>query len=181
VFVYSVGLFLTLLDQMNLPALELRYPIIAAFLALTCLPMILVMLPPKTSPVAYPPYYPPDIQQTAGWMKESELMMSDVPWAVAWYGKRQCVWLSLNTQDDFDAINYWVKPVQALYLTPETMDSRFVTDWVRTRNYSWGSFILQVVTLNQIPPQFPLRIAPTGYLPERLFLTDRERWKLAPQ
>jgi 4-amino-4-deoxy-L-arabinose transferase-like glycosyltransferase len=180
-FIYGVGLFLTLLDQMNLPVLQLRYPIIAAFLALTCLPMILVMLPPKTVPVAYPPYYPPDIQQTAGWMKENELMMSDVPWAVAWYGQRQCVWLSLNTQDDFDAINYWVKPVQALYLTPETMDSRFVSDWVRTRNYSWGSFILQVVTQNQIPPQFPLRIAPTGYLPERLFLTDRERWKLAPQ
>jgi hypothetical protein len=181
VFLYGVSLFLTLLEQMNLPALQLRYPIIAAFAALSCLPMIFVMLPPKTSPVAYPPYFPPDIQQTAVWMKENELMMSDVPWAVAWYGQRQCVWLTLNAQDDFDAINYWMKPVQALYLTPETMDSRFVSDWVRTRDYSWGSFILQVVTQNQIPPGFPLRIAPKGFLPERLFLTDRERWKLAPQ
>jgi hypothetical protein len=181
VFLYGVSLFLTLLEQMNLPALQLRYPIIAAFAALSCLPMIFVMLPPKTSPVAYPPYFPPDIQQTAVWMKENELMMSDVPWAVAWYGQRQCVWLTLNAQDDFNAINYWMKPVQALYLTPETMDSRFVSDWVRTRDYSWGSFILQVVTQNQIPPSFPLRIAPKGFLPERLFLTDRERWKLAPQ
>jgi hypothetical protein len=180
-FIYGVSLFLTLLEQMDLPVRQLRYPIIGAFAALSCLPMIFVMLPPKTSPVAYPPYYPPDIQQTAGWMKESELMMSDVPWAVAWYGERQCVWLTLNTQDDFDAINYWIKPVQALYLTPETMDSRFVSDWVRTRDYSWGSFILQVVTQNQIPPGFPLRIAPKGYLPERLFLTDRERWKLTPK
>jgi hypothetical protein len=181
VFIYGVSLFLTLLEQMNLPALQLRYPIIAAFVALSCLPMFFVMLPPKTSPVAYPPYFPPDIQQTAGWMKENELMMSDVPWAVAWYGQRQCVWLTLNAQDDFNAVNYWMKPVQALYLTPETMDSRFVSDWVRTRDYSWGSFILQVVTQNQIPPSFPLRIAPKGFLPERLFLTDRERWKLAPQ
>jgi hypothetical protein len=179
-FIYGVSLFLTLLEQMNLPALQLRYPIIAGFLALCCLPMIFALFPPKTSPVAYPPYYPPDIQQTAGWMKEDELMMSDVPWAVAWYGRRQCVWLTLNTQDDFDAVNYWIKPVQALYLTPETMDSRFVSDWVKTRDYSWGSFVLQVVTQHQIPPQFPLRIAPTGYLPERLLLTDRERWKLAP-
>lgn len=181
VFIYGVSLFLTLLEQMNLPALQLRYPIIAAFVALSCLPMFFVMLPPKTSPVAYPPYFPPDIQQTAGWMKENELMMSDVPWAVAWYGQRQCVWLTLNAQDDFNAVNYWMKPVQALYLTPETMDSRFVSDWVKTRDYSWGSFILQVVTQNQIPPSFPLRIAPKGFLPERLFLTDRERWKLAPQ
>ncbi len=178
-FIYGVSLFLTLLEQMDLPARQLRYPIIAAFAALACLPMISALSPPKTNPVAYPPYYPPDIRQTAGWMKENELMMSDVPWAVAWYGQRQCVWLTLNAQDDFDAVNYWIKPVQALYLTPETMDSRFVTDWVRTRDYSWGSFILQVVTQSQIPPHFPLRIAPTGFLPERLFLTDRERWKLS--
>ena len=180
-FIYGVGLFLTLLDQMNLPVLQLRYPIIAAFAALSCLPMIFALLPPKTSPVAYPPYHPPDIQRTAGWMGENELMMSDVPWAVAWYGQRQCAWLTLNAQDDFNAINYWMKPVQALYLTPKTMDSRFVSDWARAREYSWGSFILQVVTQHQIPPQFPLRIAPKEYLPERLYLTDRERWKLTPQ
>jgi len=180
VFIYAVSLFLTLLEQMNLPALQLRYPIVAAFTAMSCLPMIFVMLPPKTSPVVFPPYYPPEIQQIAGWMRETELTMSDVPWAVAWYGERQCVWVTLNTQDDFEAVNDWVKPVRGLYLTPETLDSRFISDWVRSRDYSWGGFILQVVTQNQIPPHFPLRIAPSGYLPERLFLTDRERWKLMP-
>ena len=50
VFIYAVSLFLTLLEQMNLPALQLRYPIVAAFVAMSCLPMIYVMLPPKTSP-----------------------------------------------------------------------------------------------------------------------------------
>jgi hypothetical protein len=180
VFIYGVSFFLTLLEQMQLPAFQLRYVIIGGFILITCLPMR-VLLQAKTSPVAYPPYYPPEIQQTAGWMKESELTMSDVPWAVAWYGQRQCVWLTLNTQNDFFAINDNVKPVQALYLTPETMDSRFVSDWVKTRDFSWGGFILQVVTQHQIPPGFPLRIAPGGFLPEQLFLTDRERWKLTPQ
>ncbi len=179
-FIYGVSFFLTLLEQMNLPALQLRYPIIGAFLVLTCLPMIFVLLPPKTNPVTYPPYYPPELQQTASWMQKNELMMSDVPWAVAWYGQRQCVWLSLNAQSDFFAINDNLKPVLAVYLTPETMDSRFVSDWVMTRDYSWGSYILQVVTQHQIPPAFPLRIAPKGFLPERLYLTDRERWNLAP-
>ena len=129
VFIYGVSLLLTLLDQIILPMLQLRYLIITAFAALCCLPMIAALLPPKTSPVVYPPYYPPDIQQTASWMGNNELMMSDVPWAVAWYGRRQCVWLTLNAQDDFNTINYWLKPVQALYLTPETMDSRFISDW----------------------------------------------------
>ena len=143
VFIYGVSFFLTLLEQMKLPLLQLRYAVIAVFVALSCLPMILSRCcRPKRSPVAYPPYYPPDIQQTAGWMKENELMMSDVPWAVAWYGRRQCVWLTLNAQDDFFAINDYLKPVQALYLTPETMDGRFVSDWVQRRRIQLGQLHL---------------------------------------
>jgi Dolichyl-phosphate-mannose-protein mannosyltransferase len=177
VFIYGVSLFFTLLDQMTLPLIQLRYAIIAGFVLLSCLPMIFVLMFAKTNPVAYPPYYPPDIQQTAGWMDQDELMMSDVPWAVAWYGNRQCVWLTLNAKDDFYAINDYMKPVLALYLTPETMDGRLNSDLIGPREFSWGGFILQVLTKDQIPPQFPLRAAPTGFLPERLFLTDRARWK----
>ena len=128
VFIYGVSFFFTFLDQMKLAVPQLRYVVIAAFVALSCLPMIFALLSPKVLPVVYPPYYPPDIQQTAGWMKENELMMSDVPWAVAWYGHRQCVWLTLNAQDDFFAINDNLKPVQALYLTPKTMDGKFVSE-----------------------------------------------------
>ena len=98
-------------------------------------------------------------------MKPNELMMSDVPWAVAWYGQRQCVWLTLNAQDDFFAINDYLKPVQALYLTPETMDAKFVSDWVRADEHSWGNFILQAVAQSQIPTSFPLHHAPTGFFP----------------
>jgi hypothetical protein len=177
VFCYGVSFFFTFLDQMKLPLAQLRYAVIAGFAALSCLPMVFVFLLPKGSPVVYPPYYPPDIQTTAGWMKENELMMSDVPWAVAWYGQHQCIWLSLNAQDDFFAINDYVKPVQAIYLTPETMDGRFISDLIRSGEHGWGSFITLGVLQNQIPQSFPLRNAPTGFLPDRLFLTDRDRWK----
>ena len=180
VFCYGVSFFFTFLEQMKLPVLQLRYAVIAVFAALSCLPMIFTLVSPKASPVVYPPYYPPDIQQTVGWMKENELMMSDVPWAVAWYGRHQCVWLTLNVQDNFFAINDYLKPVQALYLTPGTMDGKFVSELLRSGEHSWGSFIALGVLQNQIPQGFPLRNAPTGFLPDRLFLTDRERWKTAP-
>ncbi len=176
VFIYGVSLFFTLLDQMVLPVRELRYLVEIVFAGLCCAPVIFALLPPKTEPVVYPPYYPPDIQRAAGWMKENELMMSDVPWAVAWYGQRQCVWLTLNVQDDFYAIND-MKPVQALYLTPKTMDGKSASDWMCAGGDGWGNFVLQAVTQNQIPANFPLHQAPTGFLPERLFLTDQERWK----
>jgi hypothetical protein len=113
-------------------------------------------------------------------MKPDELMMSDVPWAVAWYGDRQCVWNTLDAQADFFAINDYLKPVQALYLTPLTMDGKFVSDWVQTRDISWGNFIVDTVIKNQFPPGFPLHFAPKGFLPDRLFLTDRQRWEAAP-
>ena len=105
--------------------------------------MIFALLPPRVSPLAYPPYFPPEIQRTAGWMKEDELMMSDVPWAVAWYGRHQCVWFTLNAQDEFFALSDNLKTVQALYLTPETMDGRFLSDWMRANERGWGNFIIQ--------------------------------------
>lgn len=180
VFMYGASLFLTFLEQMNLPLTQLRYLIIGLFVAVSCLPMISALSPPKTQPVAYPPYFPPEIQVTAGWMQKNELMMSDIPWAVAWYGRRQCVWTTLDAQDEFFAINDYLKPVQALYLTPETMDGRFISDWVSAREFSWGSFIIQAVLQGQTPLKFPLRFAPPiNFHSERLFLTDRERWKLA--
>jgi len=181
VFMYGASLFLTFLDQMNLPLPPLRYLVIAVFVVVCCLPMVSALSPPKAQTVAYPPYYPPEIQQTAAWMKENELMMSDVPWAVAWYGRRQCSWTTLDAQNEFFALNDYIKPVQALYLTPETIDSRFISDWITPREFSWGSFIIQAVLQGQIPPKFPLRFAPpVKFLPDRLFLTDRERWKLTP-
>ena len=183
VFIYGVSFFMTMLNQMNLPVLPVRYPIILVFAGLSCLPMIFALWSSRVNPVVYPPYFPPDIQKTAGWMKENELMMSDTPWAVAWYGRRQCVWLTMNAEDDFFAINDYLKPVQALYLTPEMMDGKFLSDWIRGGERSWGKFVLQAITQSQIPSGFPLRHVPVGSaaIESGLFLTDQDRWKFAPE
>jgi len=182
VFIYGVSLFFTLLDQMRLPLFELRYAVIAGFAVVSCLQMIFALLPPKANPIAYPPYYPPEIQQTSGWLTAQELEMSDIPWAVAWYGNRQCVWVTLNAEDDFFFVNDNLKNVRALYLTPETMDGRLLSDWILPHEYSWGSFIIGVLTQGEIPPKFPLRYAPphVKFLPERLFLADSALWDLRP-
>ena len=112
-------------------------------------------------------------------MNQNELMMSDVPWAVAWYGQRQCVWLTLDWQNDFVDINKNLKPIQALYLTPKTMDGRFVTEWLEGSERGWGSFLIKVLTDQRVPDNFPLTKSPSGFFPEQLFLTDRERWPVA--
>ena len=186
VVVYGASFFFLLLDQIAPPGHTARYLVIGLFGLFACLPMLLSLLPPWSGPVAYPPYHPPVIQQSAGWLKDDELMMSDIPWGVAWYGHRQSVWLTLNatpdpnnptSQENFFTIDYYRKRISALYLTPETLDSRFVTDWIRAGEQSWGEFIINTIVRNEVPPDFPLRQMPNGYLPEQLFLSDWKRWQ----
>ena len=155
----------------------MRYAVIGLFVGLCCLPLAFALLF-KTVPVVYPPYYPPKIQEIANCMNPDELMMSDVPWAVAWYGDRQCVWLTPDWQDDFNAISK-LKPVQALYLTPQTMDGKFVSEWMEGNDRSWGNFLLQVLNDKRVPDKFPLTKAPAGFFPEQLFLADHDRWSAA--
>jgi hypothetical protein len=174
-----------LLDQINFTPPVLRPAAFGAFGLLTCLPMLFT-LSTRTSPVVYPPYHPLLIQQTASWMKEDELIMSDIPWAMAWYGDRQCVWLTLNATADpnnpnagenFSTINDSQKPIRGLYLTQKTTDSRFVSDWIRAGDGSWGNFITDAILKREVPVNFPLRQMPTGYMPEQLFLSDWKRWQ----
>jgi hypothetical protein len=45
----------------------------------------------------WPPYYAPALNSTEsglkGWVKEKQIIVSDQPWAVAWYADRVSVWL----------------------------------------------------------------------------------------
>jgi 4-amino-4-deoxy-L-arabinose transferase-like glycosyltransferase len=177
VFIYGVGLFFQLLEQMNLKIRELRYLVIGLFAALINLPMALALISPQVRPISYPPYYPPAIQDVAQYLRTNELMTSDIPWAVAWYGNRQCLWLPRNATDQFYAVNDYMKPVRCLYLTPLTTDSRILSDWVRAgADRSWPIFILESLLRGSVPAKFPLKYAQAGYFPEQLILWDYIRW-----
>jgi len=130
IFIYGAGMYSLFLDQLKLPFPPLRHVVTGAVVLLTCAPLIFTLLPPREYPLAYPPYFPPWIQQFGRWMGEKELVMSDMPWAMAWYGRRQSIWTTLNVQDpkrgdDFFTVNDSLKPVRGLYLTSLSMDARF--------------------------------------------------------
>jgi len=175
IVIFGVAFFLTLLNQMNVPTLQVRYAVVTLIVVLSCEPFILTLLPPKVSPSAYPPYYPPEIQKLSSWMQPDELMMSDIPWAVAWYGQRQCTWTTINSQYEFFQLYDYVKHVDALYLTLNTLDAKLFTECLQGGVDSWGNFALKTVAANAIPPQFPLKAAPYGTA-TGLFLTDHTRW-----
>lgn len=179
VFAYGVAFYYVLLEQVRLPFPELRQAVTALVALLVCAPLILTFLPPRSYPVAYPPYFPPMTQQVAGWMGEDEWMMSDMPWAVAWYGHRTCVWTTLDyaKDSDFYAIHDFRKPLHGLFLTPLTTDAKLRSQMMLSPEHAWGRFLLDGLLRTNLPPGFPLRHAPRGFLPDHLFLSDWERWK----
>jgi hypothetical protein len=177
VFIYGAGMYHMLLDQLQLPFPELRRVITGGFCLLMCAPLGFALLPPRTLPLVYPPYYPPLIQQMSAWMTEKELMMSDMPWAVAWYGNRSCVGLTLNVRQDFFTINDEQRPVQALYLSQVTLDRRLQTQLLAGTDREWGRFFMELLASHEVPRGFPLKDAYSDLLPEgQLFLSDWRRW-----
>jgi len=173
VVIFGAVFFLTLLDQMKFSLLAARYGVIALLVVLVWQPLAANIFT-RSSPLAYPPYYPPEIQQVSGWLKPGELMMSDMPWAVAWYGQRQCLWLTRDAQTDFYAINDYLAPVKGIYFSSLTMDDKFLSNLARGEADSWGRLMLNAGMMNQYPNGFPLK-APK-FLSTGMFLTDRQRW-----
>jgi hypothetical protein len=139
-FMYGTGLFIILLDQIALPFPAARYLMLGAFCLVSSAPLVFAFLAQPPSALSYPPYYPPWIQDKAEWLGERELLMTDMPWATAWYGGRQSVGWSLkyrnNPSDqwknDFYEINDYVKRIAGLYLSSKvmkTVDTAAAWDW----------------------------------------------------
>jgi hypothetical protein len=192
ILVYGASLFYMLLEQISFSMRELRYAALGLFVVLACLPMLLTFLPPKTNPVVYP-YRPDLIQEGASFLNENELAMSDIPWGMAWYGRRQCVWLTLNPQSDFFAINDYQKSVSFLYLTSASLDRQPSSQWIPPWQIvdgkfasldvpgdwgSWNYLALRARLDKDLQVAFPLKnkVYPT-LLPNQLMLSDPEHLK----
>ncbi len=141
VFIYGAGLFFTLFSQIAGQFPPLRFLILGAFCLLACAPLLLALFPPYPWPTVYPPYYPPWIQEKAWLVDEKGLIMTDMPWAVAWYGQRPSIDLTLKYKSNpahklkngFYEVDS-LKPVSALYLTTKTLkllEAQALWNWVQ--------------------------------------------------
>jgi hypothetical protein len=159
VFIYGVSLFFILREQLNLIGPAARGIVWAAFYAVAAAPLLLTVLAPHPSPIVFPPYYPPWIQQKSRAVGEDQTIMADVPWAVAWYGNRPSVWLSLKLTDksslpeDFHAVDQ-MRKIRGLYLTGRTLkalDIKALGDWAKAdvADREWENLRKMVTDLGQ--------------------------------
>ncbi len=177
-FIYGAALFYTLVDQLNV-SMETSGAVTGVFLMILSAPLLISFLV-GTTPAFNSPYSPLHVQKVAQLMGRDELMMSDIPAAVAWYGDRDCSLLTLDDTRDFFKINA-LRPIHAVFLTQRTSDGRLLSQMRQSPN-SWGQLYLQceahleVEGHGEVPSGFPLKQAPSGFLPDQLLLSDRARW-----
>jgi hypothetical protein len=128
--------------------------------------------------IQWPPYAPPFIAMLNDWTTEREVIVSDMPWAVAWYADRKSLWLPINVQD-FIELNDYNKlngKVVGLYLTPVSGNRTFVGDIIKGDYKEWAVFVTRQV-VGPALRDFPLReVTPMPLDNECVFYADRNRW-----
>ncbi|HYR43240.1 MAG TPA: hypothetical protein VER98_09465, partial [Terriglobia bacterium] len=73
-------------------------------------------------------------------VREDGLAMSDIPWAMAWYGNVPTV-STTQGSEGFIEIDSLEKPIKEIYLSSVTLN-RGLSQWIRNRD-GWGFLLLQ--------------------------------------
>jgi hypothetical protein len=131
-------------------------------------------LQPRTA-VRWPPYIPSLIAVLNNWMTPQEIVASDMPWAVAWYADRPCVWLpeTIKIISDLSDYNILGAPIHGVYLTPISGTDNTYRDIIRGEYRDWAA----VIQRGGLPTDFPLKWATVdlGIDNECIFLSDHDR------
>ena len=170
--VYGWAFFLVLLDRLQCEVRFFAAAAISAVMFLTGLPLLLNVLPPSTG-LPYPPYFHRYIGWVSTMIEPGECMMTDIPWAVAWYGGKTAILLPKDI-DGFYEIDAKHQKIAMAYFTTVTRDK----PWVRSLSdpsspeYSW----YQVFAAGKVPGNFPLTHGRFIAGSDQLILADRPRW-----
>ncbi len=179
---YGVAFLLVLWNRLSVGLPVLRWAFIALLFLLPVFNFLASVLPSRSGKIHWPPYFPAAISQVGGkdgWMKPEELTSSDMPWAVAWYADRDCLWLPKRLTDfyEFNDFLRLDRPVKALFLSPISSDVSLSGAIYRGDYSEWIPLAMRAA----LPQGFPL----TAVLPipvvdrkfaDLMFLADYPRW-----
>lgn len=185
---FSAAMLEFALDRIPWPVTLLRRLVTGGLILFFSSPLLLSLLPPKKFTAQEPFYRPSVVRALADYSPPGTLTMSDAPWAMAWYGLRDCVWVSLRVMDEADAnlanrredffmFTEGRRRVRAVYISPlwanEPMQGRFFGD----PDFAWGRYYLDVLLRERVPTGFPLKfILGGGFLTGGHFFLAEEEW-----
>jgi hypothetical protein len=172
---YGLAFIFVCWGRLHIEVAMLRTALVAVLLIITGLPTLFGFLPGNL-PIHFPPYLPGVMQLFATWTKPNEIIVSDMPWAVAWYSDRESVWLpvKMKTFNDYHDLQTLGKPVAGLYLTPVSRDVSLLSATGDREYKDWLALLLPDKSALGI---FPLQ-AVVGIADDQCyFFSDRPRWE----
>ncbi|MDY0150488.1 MAG: hypothetical protein RBT03_10445 [Kiritimatiellia bacterium] len=169
---YAWAFFLVLLDRLQFEIRFFAAAAISIVMFLAGLPLLLNVLPPRTG-LPYPPYFHRYIGWVSNMLEPGDVMVTDIPWATAWYGGKTAILLPDHI-DDFYTIHEHHQPIAMAYFTTETRNK----PWVRglsdpsAPEHSW----YQIFAEGKVPTNFPLTHGRFIAGTDQFLLADRVRW-----
>lgn len=137
---------------LNIPAVRNGHFILAV--VVSAAPFLLNLWPrildlnriDKEFRVQYPVYVPRLIKEYADLLPENEIIVSDIPWAVAWYGQRSSFWLPKD-QGQLTRLMALGKdkgtPLSAILLSPNLLwGPMSQTSQPRSEFFDWRQYIM---------------------------------------
>ena len=174
---FGLAFVLMLMSRLSFSTVPLlQGAFIVGLFVISGLPLLLSLLPSAVPPLRYPPYFPPLTNQLRVWVGEGEVVVSDQPWAVAWYADRKTLWLPAKLSDLVVMNDYTTlgAPLAGVFLSPITGHSRLFADIIRGEYKDWVQ-----VLLRSPGPSFPFKEAvPLPPDAEFIFFSDKKRWEL---
>lgn len=154
--IFAVAFFYVLFERLQIRQRLARVAVISGFAVINGLPLMFTLFPPA-APAPYPPYDGKNARKLGQAFPKDSLLMSDIPWAVAWYGDRACVWTPI-TEADYITINDDVKRVAGIYITQVTLDEFDGQELIAAVIGGKPIFWLRGFPLLGSPPGFPLQV-----------------------
>jgi len=109
--IYGVQTFCSLLDREDYFDVSAKPVLTGLFIVLCLLPAATGLLRQHDQP-PYPPYHGPLQAYVGQWLPADQVMVTDIPWATAWYGRQPSL-LWPNTAED---VALYGEAVAAMYL-----------------------------------------------------------------
>jgi len=172
---YGLAFFLALLGRLEINRTFVRIGLLSLVYVLSAFPLVNGLLESQTL-FHWPPYAPGIISVIGQWTKPEEIVVSDMPWAVAWYADRKCLWLP-TTMKQFQDISDYARlgsPLVGLYLTPVSGNARLRADVIYGEYSDWWRIIIGMAPMKGFPLQYGQRLPVHG---ECVYLSDWPRWQ----
>ena len=169
VLLFGSAFLYILLDRLQIGVKIVSMSIVAFFVLVQATPMLFTLMPPR--PQVQPPYIARDLAWVATPFSGNQLLVTDIPWATAWYGGATSVYLP-RTVDEFFELHDSLHPVQGLYFTTLSRDKRYHSDLTRGPYAQWRG----IMDLNAMPRGFPLTFGFPLREGQQVVLADWNRW-----